>query len=275
MAQNYASKFSSKVDERFAIASVTNAAVNNEYDFVGVNAVNVYSIETVELGDYTLSGSNRYGSPAEINDTKQTLTLSQDKAFTFAIDKRNAEDSVGAKEAGRALRRQIDEKVIPAIDKYRIQKLVEGAGTTATEAAVTKDNAYDVFLDGTNALMENGVPESGRIAFVSANFYKSIKLDPSFIQASDMAQDMLVRGSVGMVDGVQIIPVPTSYLPANVEFVITHPVAMCSPVKLSEYITHDNPPGINGTLIEGRIYFDAFVMDQKKKAIYLHKHPGG
>lgn len=274
MAQNYASKFSSKVDERFAIASVTNAAVNNEYDFVGVNAVNVYSIETVELTNYTLSGSNRYGSPAEINDTKQTLTLSQDKAFTFAIDKRNAEDSVGAKEAGRALRRQVDEKIIPAIDKYRIQKLVEGAGTTATEAAITKENAYDAFLDGTNALMENGVPETGRIAFVSANFYKCIKLDPSFIQASDMAQDMLIKGSVGMVDGVQIIPVPTSYLPENVEFVITHPVAMCSPVKLAEYITHDNPPGINGTLIEGRIYFDAFVMDQKKKAIYVHMHPG-
>lgn len=274
MAQNYASKFSPKVDERFTAASKTDAAVNKEYDFVGVNAVNVYSINTVALGNYTMTGTSRYGTPAEIEDTKQTMTLSQDKAFTFVIDKRNNEDSMGAKEAGRALRRQIDEQVIPTIDKYRIQKMVESAGTSATPAAITKDNAYDAFLDGTNALMENNVPEAGRIAYVSANFFKSIKLDPSFIKASDMAQDMLVNGSVGMVDGVQIIPVPTSYLPEQVEFVITHPVATVSPVKLAEYITHDNPPGINGTLIEGRIYYDAFVLEQKKKAIYVHKNPG-
>lgn len=274
MAQNYASKFSSKVDERFAAASKTDSAVNNEYDFVGVNAVNVYSINTVALGNYTMTGTTRYGTPAEIEDTKQTMTLSQDKAFTFVIDKRNNEDSMGAKESGRALRRQIDEQVIPTIDKYRIQKMVESAGTSATPAAITKDNAYDAFLDGTNALMENSVPETGRIAYVSANFFKSIKLDPSFIKASDMAQNMLVNGSVGMVDGIQIIPVPNSYLPAQVEFVITHPVAMCSPVKLAEYITHDNPPGINGTLVEGRIYYDAFVLEQKKKAVYVHKKPG-
>lgn len=272
MAQNYAEKYSSKVDERFAKASVTNAAINNEYDFVGVNAVNVYSIETVELGNYQMTGSNRYGTPAEIDDTKQTMTLSQDKAFTFTIDKRNNEDSVGAKEAGRALRRQIDEQVIPTIDKYRIAALVTAAGTSATPAAITKDNAYDAFLDGTNALMDNSVPETGRIAYVSANFYKCIKLDQSFIKGGDMAQGMLVNGSVGTVDGVQIIPVPKSYLPDNTEFVITHPVAMCSPVKLAEYITHDNPPGINGTLVEGRIYYDAFVLNNKKKAIYVHKN---
>ena len=274
MAQNYASKFSSKVDERFAAASKTDAAVNNEYDFVGVNAVNVYSINTVALGNYQMSGTSRYGTPAEIEDTKQTMTLSQDKSFTFVIDKRNNEDSMGAKEAGRALRRQIDEQVIPTIDKYRIAAMVTAAGTNATPAAITKDNAYDAFLDGTNALMENNVPETGRISYVSANFFKAIKLDPSFIKASDMAQDMLINGSVGMVDGVQIIPVPTSYLPENVEFVITHPVATVSPVKLAEYITHDNPPGINGTLVEGRIYYDAFVLENKKKAIYVHKKPG-
>ena len=41
MAQNYAEKYSSKVDERFTLASLTNAAINSDYDFVGVNAVNI------------------------------------------------------------------------------------------------------------------------------------------------------------------------------------------------------------------------------------------
>ena len=87
-----------------------------------------------------------------------------------------------------------------------------------------------------------------------------------------MAQDMLVNGSVGMVDGVNIVPVPSSYLPANVELLIVHKSAMVSPFKLSEYKTHIDPPGINGALVEGRIYYDAFVLNNKKNGIVVHKN---
>ena len=272
MAQNYAEKYSSKVDERFSQASLTNAAINSDYDFVGVNAVNVYSIPTVALGDYTMSGSTRYGTPTELSDTVQTLTLTQDKAFTFTLDKRNQEDSANAKDAGAALRREVDEVIIPTIDKYRLAAWVTGAGNTTTAAAVTSSNAYSVFLDAQNLLMDDLVPMTNRIAYVSPNFYKCIKLDSSFIKASDMAQDMLVNGSVGMVDGVNIVPVPSSYLPATVELLIVHKSAMVSPVKLSEYKTHIDPPGINGTLVEGRIYYDAFVLTNKANGIVVHKN---
>lgn len=271
MAINYAEKFSAKVDERFTQAALTNAVLNTAYDFVGVNAVNVYSIQTVALDDYQMSGTERYGTPSEIQDTVQTMTLTQDKAFTFTIDQRNKDDSANAKNAGRALRRQIDEVVIPTIDKYRFAAMVDGAGQETTAAAVTKDNAYGVFLEAQGKLFDALVPMSGRTAYVSANFYKAIKQDPSFIHASDVAQNMLITGSVGTVDGVNIVPVPASYLPSGVELIIIHNSAMVSPVKLSEYKTHDNPPGINGVLVEGRIYYDAFVLNNKKNAIVVHK----
>lgn len=271
MAQNYASKYSAKVDERFALASFTDGALNTDYDFVGVNAVNVYSIETTALTDYTMSGDNRYGTPNELNDTVQTLTLSQDKAFTFTVDRRNADDSAGAKNAGAALRRQVDEVIIPHVDKYRVAALVSGAGLATTAAAITKDNAYSTFLDAQNLLADQGVPTEGRTAYVTPAFYKAIKMDSAFVQPSDMAQDMLTKGVMGMVDGVKIIQMPTSYFPADVAFVIAHKSALVSPVKLAEYKTHDNPPGINGTLVEGRLYFDAFVLNNKKKAVVVHK----
>ena len=270
MAQNYAEKYAGKVDERFTKASLTNSVLNNDYDFDGVKTVNIYSIDTVALEDYQMSGTNRYGTPDELNDTVQTLTLTQDKAFTFTIDKRNAADSNGAKAAGVALRRQIDERVIPEIDKYRLAAMVANAGTTKT-GAITATNAYEAFLDLQNVLLENNAPAANRTAFVSPTFFKAIKLDDSFIQASDMAQEMLVNGSVGAVDGVNIVPVPASYLPENTEIIIVHKSAVVSPVKLANYFTHENPPGINGTLVEGRIYFDAFVLDNKKKSIAVHK----
>jgi N4-gp56 family major capsid protein len=270
MAIEYAAKYSGKVDERFSVAAKTARAVNNDYDFTGVDTVKVYSIPTVELGDYSLTGTNRYGEPAELQNSVQTMLLTQDKAFTFTLDKKSEDDTEGAMQAGRALRRQIDEVIIPTVDKYRLATMAEGAGTTKT-GAVSNTTAYSVFLDGQNALMENGVPETGRVAFVSPVFYKSIKTDSSFIKAGDASQEMLIIGSVGVVDGVNIVPVPTSYLPTGVAFILTHQVATVSPVKLETYKIHDNPPGINGKLVEGRIRYDAFVLKNKEGAIYVHK----
>ena len=34
---------------------------------------------------------------------------------------------------------------------------------------------------------------------------------------------------------------------------------------------HINPPGINGVLVEGRIVYDAFVLNNKKKGIYYQE----
>ena len=270
MAIEYAAKYSGKVDERFKIAAKTTGAVNNDYDWVGVDTVKVYSIPTVELGDYSLTGANRYGTPEDLQNAAQTMLLTQDKAFTFVIDKKSEDDTMGAMEAGKALRRQVDEVVIPTIDKYRLGVMASGAGKTTT-AAVSESNAYASFLEGQATLMTNGVPETGRIAFVSPAFYKNIKLDGAFIKASDVAQNMLVNGSLGVVDGVNIVVVPANYLPSNVVFMLTHPVATVGPVKLESYKIHDNPPGINGKLVEGRIRYDAFVLNSKKGAIYVHK----
>jgi len=272
MAVDYASKYDSAVQERFKLASVTENAVNKDFDFTGVNTVNVYSIGTVAMNDYALTGTNRYGSPDELGNEKQTMILAKDRSFAFIIDKRNYTDTMMTMEAGKALARQIDEVVTPEVDIYRLSKIVAGAGTSATPVAITKDNAYTSFLDGKTVLLENKVPLAGTFAYISTNFYKAIRQDTAFIKASDMAQEMLVKGQVGTIEGIPLIYIPSTYLPLNTEFVITNKMATTSPTKLAEYRTHENPPGINGNLVEGRIYYDAFVLNKKAKAIYVHKN---
>ena len=268
MAVNLASKYSSVVDERFSIASVTNIAFNRDYDWLGVQTVNVYSIETAPMNDYARTGANRYGTPAELQDTTQELKLTQDRAFTFTIDRGNDIDQMNIKGAGRALRRQLDEVVIPELDTYRLAQLVANAGKTEV-AVATATNAYQLFLKGQEALGEAKVPAVGRVAYVTYSYFNMLKLDPSFVKQGDMSQAMLVTGALGMVDNVPLIPVPQSYLPANVQFVIVNPLAACAPVKLSDFTIHENPPGINGNLVEGRLYYDAFVLSNKQGAIYV------
>jgi N4-gp56 family major capsid protein len=271
MAVNLATKYSASVDERFKLKSLTEAATHQNYDWDGVKTVNVYSIATSAMNDYTRTGTSRYGTPAELDDTVASYTLTRDRSFTFTIDQGNAKDTLNVREAGKALARQNDEVVVPEIDIYRLAKwqaVAAANGGVPVAADITASNAYASFLTANAYLDDNKVPQEGRIAFATPKFYNFLKQDPTFIKSSEIAQNMLIKGQVGEVDGVKIVKAPTSYFPAKTPFIIVHNSAMCAPKKLQDYKIHENPPGINGNLVEGRIYYDAFILDSRKKAMY-------
>lgn len=46
-------------------------------------SIKVYSIDTVPLGNYSRSGTSRYGTPIDLTDSYQTMVMTQDKAFTL------------------------------------------------------------------------------------------------------------------------------------------------------------------------------------------------
>lgn len=268
---NYASKYSQKVDERFTLGSLTGALVNQEYDFIGVETVKVYSIPTVGMNDYKTSGSNRYGDPDELGNNEQEMTLSQDRSFTFTIDRKSYDDTQMTMEAGKALARQIDEVVIPEVDIYRIHKIAASAKKeNIIVGATTKTNAYESFLSVQEKLDDAKVPTAGRVCICRSSYYKCIKLDDAFTKKGDMATQIAIRGVVGEVDGVPIIKAPASYFPANVDFIITNPIVCVGPIKLTEYKIHTDAPGISGWLVEGRVRYDAFCLSRKLDAIGVH-----
>jgi hypothetical protein len=272
VAINLALKYEKKVDEAFKKASFTAPLVNSDYNFDGVDTIKIYRIPTVALNNYTRTGTNRYGNPDELQDEVDTYTLSTDKSFTFTIDKGNNQDQLNVKDAGRALKREIDQVIVPTQDKQVLS--VIGAKAVSNSqygtGAISKANAYEKFLDGQEVLDNKLVPTEGRVAVVNTSFYKAIKLDPSFTKTVDMATKLSYKGLVGEIDGVPVIKVPASYMPTNCEFIITHPVATINPKKLSDYKIHKDPPGINGNLVEGRVRYDTFVLEGKKDAIYAH-----
>lgn len=112
------------------------------------------------------------------------------------------------------------------------------------------------------------MPESGRFLVVTPETYKYMKLNAYIIMETDIGENMRMKGIISTVDGMPVIRVPASRVPADFGFMIVHSIATTAPVKLSDYRTHENPPGINGTLVEGRICYDAFVLENKAKAIY-------
>jgi len=109
----YAEKYSPVVDQRFALGSLTNSIVNQNFDWVGVSAVHVFSRDLATLNDYSTTGSNRYGTPTELGNADQELILTQDKSMTWTIDRKSMDDTMGTMEAAATLAENIDNVVIP------------------------------------------------------------------------------------------------------------------------------------------------------------------
>lgn len=269
MAVNLADKYSAKVAERFAHKAYSAGIAGNAYDFDGVKSIKVYSIDTVPLGNYSRSGTSRYGSPTDLTDSYQTMQMTQDKAFTYIIDKGDDKEQLNIKKANKALAREIDERVNPYMDKYNFAAWIKACGQTVSAASITKSNALELVQDATEKLDEQACPDSGRTLVVTNNFFKLLKQNANFVYTDKLAQDSMVRGKVGELDGMAIRKVPNTYFPSGVVGMVVHSSALLNPMKLKEYKIHVDPPGINGNLTEGRILHDAFVLDAKADAIVV------
>ena len=273
MAVNYTTKYSSKIAERFKKGSVTDSATGNDYSFVGAKTVKVYSVDTVALNDFNrTAGSNRFGAVANLGDTVQEMTCTQDKSFTFAIDAGDMSDQAIDKAAGKALRRQIDEVVNPTVDKYRLSKWAAGGGIQHTPAAtLTKNTIHGAIID-VNALMTDAlVPMEGRTLFIGTDHYKLLVQADVIVGNDDLGKTAVSKGEVGMVDGCTVKPVPSGWMPEGVAFIIKYKNCTADPVKLQHYDVLPKVQGFDGPVVQGRIYYDAFVLDAKKNGIGVCK----
>lgn len=275
MAQNLAVKYSPKVVERFSTKNLTEVAVNTDYDWSGVTTVFVYSVDTTVLGNYTRSGTgNRYqAAPTDAGTTKQELTLSRDRSASVIIDKRNNQESQNVMGAGKWLAREIREVIIPEIDTYRLAAL-ETAATANSKSLATgatnATNAYSQFLSLNASLTDDLVDTTGRVAFMTQDFYNFLK-QGNFVLDSEDGMKSRHNGMLGTVDGCKVVVVPSVYMPTNTNLIITHPSVMVSPVVLTDYTTHDNPPGVSGNQIDMRVCYDAFVLTSKVDGVAVHK----
>lgn len=275
MAINLAEKFLPYVDEKFTQESKKSMLTNNDFDWSGAHTVKIYKVSTSAMNDYDRAGtgstSSRYGTVAGLDATTEEFTLKKDRSFTFAIDKLDTDETVSQLKAASALERQVREVVIPEVDSYVYNVMCTNAGTKATAKALTKTNIYTEILAGSQALDDADVPETGRVLLVTPATYTLMKQCTDITMETDIGNELRLKGVIGMVDGCSVIKVPSSRLPEKFGFMLAHPCATVAPTKLEDYKIHEDPPGISGSLVEGRINYDAFVLDNKAKAIYYQE----
>ena len=279
MAINLAEKYAKKVQERFSLGSLTDRYVGKDYDFDGVNKITIYKIDTVATTNYTRSGTARFGSLTELGDTVQTMTLTQDKAFTFSIDAGNKAQQFNIKQANACLKREIDEVITPEIDTYRMLKWTSGNGLStgfsvlsSNDGVVTKTNILEKIFEAGAKMSDEKVPKVGRTLFIPELTFVKFKLSDVVTGSSDtLTTENVRRGYRGQIDGMDVVTVPSSIFPANINFFIKLKGATVDAMQLKNYRVHKNPMGVDGDVVEGRYIYDSFVLDTKAKGIYVSK----
>ena len=278
MAIELATKFQPYTDEQFSTESKKALLTNQDFDWTGAHTVKVYKVTTAGMNDYGRKGPSegnwsRYGAVESLNATTEEFTLKKDRSFTFAIDKLDTDETAQQLAAASALARQNREVVIPEVDVYTYGVMCAGAGNKPAAVALTADNFYDEIIKASAVLDDAEVPETGRVLVVTPAGYQIMKKCKDITMETDIGNDLRLKGVIANLDGMSVQKIPANRLPAGFGFMIAHPCACVAPTKLEEYKVHQDPPGISGALVEGRICYDAFILDNKVKAIYYQAVP--
>jgi len=277
---NLATKYSSRVVDKFYLDSVVLGKTSKAYDWDGVQSVKVWTINTYDPTDYNkpanddaISGAHaRYGNTYEVADTIQTMTLTQDKAVSLSVDKGNNTEQMLIKNSGKVMNLEMREKFIPMFDKYCLSVWGNPAncGTVTELSTPSKSNIVEAISAHVTALRNHFATTDGAYCFIGETEYAMLLMAPEFINYNNptFAERNIEKGVMGKLRGLSIVPVPDSYfVDTNINFVTVKSDCVLAPTKIKDMKVHSDPVGISGALLEIRWLFDAFVLNTRKDGL--------
>lgn len=279
MSVELTTKYAPQTDELFKAESKISLLTNTDFDWTGAHAIKIYKLSTAPMNDYSRNRDSatvnedsaetlsRYGKLLDLSATTEELLLKHDRSFIFNIDRLDEDETQGQLEAGTALARELREVVVPEVDANVYTVMTSGAGNPPSPAALTAKNIYPSVLAASQALDDAEVPETERVLVVTPATYALLKQAAEF-DNTEIGAEMRARGVVAMLDGAAVVKVPAVRLPEKFGFMLAHPSATVAPVKLEDFGIHNDTPLSSGTIVTGRVCYDAFVLDNKKSGIY-------
>lgn len=279
MSIELTTKYAPQTDELFKAESKISLLTNTDFDWTGAHAIKIYKLSTAPMNDYSRNRDSatvnedsaetlsRYGKLLDLSATTEELLLKHNRSFIFNNDRLDEDETQGQLEAGTALARELREVVVPEVDANVYTVMTSGAGNTPSPAALTAKNIYPSVLAASQALDDAEVPETERVLVVTPATYALLKQAAEF-DNTEIGAEMRARGVVAMLDGAAVVKVPAVRLPEKFGFMLAHPSATVAPVKLEDFGIHNDTPLSSGTIVTGRVCYDAFVLDNKKSGIY-------
>lgn len=272
MAIHFSEKFHERLMQGFAQHAETDAMFSHDLDmeFSGVYTVHVTNLKTEPLQNYnkaqSIDAGSRYGASKEVGDEVQTFTMTEDKSLNLTIDKGNNEGQFNMKKAGEVMRAETEEQIAPYLDTYRLRRWAELGNHVELSAEPTKSNIVTSILTQKNGMLDKYVPDQLQLT-ISRTYLPLLKLSDEWVGLDSLGGKTLPKGTLGEFAGMSVKPMPSSKMPKNVPWMITHKGALIAPAKIKKFKGHVDPPGLNGDLIEFRMIHDAFVIGKKSDGV--------
>lgn len=260
MSINLLTKYADKLPPLFGHKSYIAGHTSEGYKFDGAKSIVVIDDIPVDFGDYTRSGTARYGTPTDVQDWKQTMTLRYDASVARVIDKGDRMQQGYLKTAGRVVKKQITQKANPMLDKNAFKEWAQNAGQVIDAAAtISKSNIVDLVLAMELAMNNKAVDPEDRTLFIKATYENAIRLSTQFDNCDSLKTKFVIHGLIGRIGRFMVVGVPDGWFPTNVAAIGTYKESVFAPVQLKDVNYHKDPPNISGDLINIRMIYDAFV----------------
>lgn len=270
MAINLHEKDCGKIVDAYTHESYLAGRAKSEYDFTGHKTIRLYNIITQELNDYDLNagdGSSRFGPLKELQDTYQELTMGENKAFNIAVDKTYNSDQQMMKKAGHIMGEQIKERFVPYCDKHILKKWAQGAGHTVelavTAASVTGKHLITALLGIETHYNNTHVDVNDRYVAVKYSDIALIRDADRWSNVEQQTDKYLVKGVFDAFGTLKVFGMPDDWFPNGVRAVAFQSKAVLSPMKIKTARIITDSENIDGDIIQGHFYFDAFVIGRR------------
>lgn len=289
MPYRYVEQFRSQLEQKYARELTSGDLHANGATFIGTNTIKIPRITVGGYKEHSRSGG--FNRQTIANDW-ETKVLQHDRDVEFFVDAMDVDETNQVLSAANITNTFEEEEAIPELDAYRYSKIYyeyDAFGEDINTTTLTDANVLTVFDEFMEEMDDAGVPQSGRILYVTAAVQTLLKT------AQSVSRQIIVGGSfdgrinraVRSLDSVKIVPVPrdrfkskyvftSGFTPdataRQINMMLVHPRSVIAVQKHSAI--NFFPPGSHtsgdGFLYQNRRYGDLFLIQRKLAGIKIN-----
>lgn len=285
---NYAINFLKQLVQKYSTGLKTADLTTNKVQFINANTIKIPYIKVKGYKDHS---RGKGWNTQDLENKFMTKVLEFDRDVEFFVDEMDVDESNEALTAANVTNVFLEEQSIPETDVYRISKLYTewvGLGNTPDHTVVTATNALSIFDKYMEDMDDAGVPEEGRILYLTPAMHTLLKQAEGISRSlSVTANNNTIDRRVKSLEDVKIVQIPSARMKTAYDFsdgwkpapgakqinmILVHPrsVIACekhSYIKLWPEGTHTQG---DGWLYQNRKYGDLFVIDNRTEGIKIN-----
>ena len=294
---NYAEQFSQFLVQKYEaeMRSYGLTQSNPQVQWLDAKTIKLPVISLTGYKDHTRSIGFNAGN---LTNTWEAKTLNFDRDVEFFVDAMDVDETNMVASVANIQSVFETEQAIPETDAYRFSKLFSEfvtKGGTVNTTTLTSANFLDWFDTAMEGMDDAGVPEEGRILYLTPAMFKVAKNAQGltrFIDVKGMS-DGTVNRKVWDLDDVEIVKVPSARMKTAYDFTDGFTPAQnagqinCIAVHPNSVVARERyayikmfAPGTDsrtgdGYIYQNRKYGDLFVLNQRLAGIAINADKAG